>query len=61
MIQICLDEANCEAFVMWGFNDKYSWLDNFQKANNGGYGLIFDANYNKKSSYSALETALSKS
>lgn len=40
--------------MMWGFVDRYSWLDDVQKQNNGGYGLIFDWDYNKKGAYWAV-------
>jgi endo-1,4-beta-xylanase len=51
LIDLCLIEPNCDDFVMWGFTDKYSWLDNYYKQFNAGDGLILDRNYNTKASY----------
>ena len=26
LMKLCLEESNCEAFILWGYTDKYSWL-----------------------------------
>ena len=55
-IRFCLAQTNCKAMVMWGFTDKYSWIPGTFP----GFGdaLIYDANYQPKSAYSALKTVL---
>jgi endo-1,4-beta-xylanase len=55
-MQTCLSAKNCNAFVLWGFTDRYSWIpDAFP-----GYGsaLIFDGSYAPKPAYTALLEAL---
>lgn len=45
---VCLNDPNCTALMMWGFTDKYSWL---RPAN----GDIYDTNYVPKTGYYALD------
>lgn len=47
LLKICLQEPNCKAFVMWGFIDKYSWL-NPQKA------LPWNSNYQTKPAFTSM-------
>jgi endo-1,4-beta-xylanase len=56
LTQACLAAANCKAFVLWGFTDKYSWIPSFFT----GYGaaLIFDGSYLPKPAYYALSDTL---
>ena len=51
LLQICLEELNCSAFELKGFTDRYSSVS-------GSSGLIFDKDYNKKSSYTSLLAVL---
>ncbi len=48
--------ATCSALVLWGFTDKYSWIPRFRP----GYGaaLPFDAAYQPKPAYYAIQQAL---
>jgi endo-1,4-beta-xylanase len=49
----CLAQPACKALQVWGFTDKYSWVpDTFPSE---GDALIFDANYNAKPAYYALQ------
>jgi endo-1,4-beta-xylanase len=51
----CLAEPSCNAIVTWEFMDSISWL----MAAAGRYApLPFDANYNRKPAYYALQAAL---
>jgi endo-1,4-beta-xylanase len=56
ILNVCLNEPNCTAFIMWGMTDKYSWIPQTRQ----GYGsaLIFDENYQPKPAYQALLDAL---
>lgn len=49
-----LESPNMEAFVIWGFSDKYSWLPDQYKYN----GLIFDSSFAKKPAYDSLVASL---
>jgi endo-1,4-beta-xylanase len=56
ILKACLSADNCEAFVMWGFTDKYSWIPSYFS----GYGsaLIFDESYGPKPAYYYIAKAL---
>lgn len=58
MLSACLSVPNVTAFVMWGFTDRYYWI-------NQGKGLdaplIFDESYQPKPAYYALRDLLMKS
>ncbi len=49
-MDLFLESDNMEAFVVWGFSDKYSWLKDQGKYN----GLIFDSSFVKKPAYDSL-------
>jgi endo-1,4-beta-xylanase len=51
-----LDSDSPQAFIMWGFTDKHSWIPYAFP----GYGaaLVFDENYNPKPAYYALIEAM---
>jgi endo-1,4-beta-xylanase len=52
----CLAQTACKALQTWGFTDKYSWVPDFEPGS--GDALIFDANYNAKPAYYALQAEL---
>jgi endo-1,4-beta-xylanase len=56
MLQACLSATNCNAFVLWGFTDRYSWIPHAFPGYGGG--LIFDESYKPKPAYYALLAAL---
>jgi hypothetical protein len=49
----CLAQPACKALQVWGFTDKYSWVPDFEPGS--GDALIFDASYNAKPAYYALQ------
>lgn len=53
-MDVFLEEANMEAFVIWGFCDKYSWLKDQYKFD----GLIFDSSFAAKPAYDSLVASL---
>lgn len=56
VVNACLAVEACAGVTIWGFTDKHSWVpDTF-----GGEGaaLIYDENYQKKSSYDAVHDTL---
>ena len=56
VLALCLSLAPCEAFVMWGFTDRYTWIPS--ATGNADQPLIFDENYRPKPAYQALIQAL---
>jgi len=55
----CLQLSACKAIQTWGFTDKHSWIPG--KYPGQGWALLWDSDYNKKPSYSAVMDALSSS
>lgn len=53
---VCLQNPRCTALQTWGFTDKYSWIP----GSFPGFGaaLPLDANYQPKSAYSAIQSAM---
>jgi endo-1,4-beta-xylanase len=59
ILNACLVTKACEAFVMWGFVDRYSWLNgNSLVPNHTNAPLIYDENYHPKPAFAALVEAL---
>jgi endo-1,4-beta-xylanase len=56
MIEACLAVSACNAFVMWGFTDRYSWIP--EATGHADAPLIFDQNYRPKPAFDALMNAL---
>ncbi len=52
MLTACLTVKACEAFVMWGFTDRYSWIP--AATGHADAPLIFDTQYRPKPAYYAL-------
>ena len=52
MLHTCLVVQSCEAFVMWGFTDRYTWITFATKHVDAP--LIFDTNYRPKPAYTAI-------
>jgi len=59
MVALCLEFPACTAVQTWGFTDKYSWVPGTFPGN--GAALEFDATYQPKSAYTAMQTALQSS
>jgi endo-1,4-beta-xylanase len=55
-VRFCLEQPNCSALVLWGFTDKYTWVPGVFP----GFGepLIFNATYQAKPAYTALQSVL---
>jgi endo-1,4-beta-xylanase len=59
MLSACLTVKACEAFVLWGVVDRYSWLNgNALIPNHTDAPLIYDENYHPKPAFYALTNAL---
>lgn len=56
ILKTYLDSDSPDAFILWGFTDKYSWIP----YTFSGYGsaLIFDESYEPKPAYYALKEAM---
>lgn len=52
LLQLCLEEENCDAYQFWGVIDKYSWLADGQN------GLPWDSNYQPKVAFTEMLNAL---
>jgi len=48
ILKICLNAPNCMNYESWGFTDKYTFLDDTQKA------FPLDSNYNGKKAYDTM-------
>ena len=55
-VRFCLEQPNCTSLTTWGFTDKYSWVPSVF----GGFGdaLIYNASYQPKPAYTALQSVL---
>lgn len=60
ILTICLQNPKCDAFITWGFTDKYSWLTGYTITPNEA-PLIFDTNYLPKPAFNAIVEALRES
>lgn len=56
MMQVCLAAKDCNAFLLWGVSDRYSWIPRI--LNKPDAPLIFDASYRAKPAYKALKEVL---
>ncbi|MBD3268340.1 1,4-beta-xylanase, partial [bacterium] len=52
LLELCLSEPNCKAFLTWGFTDRYSWV--YKHFEGYGDALPFDKNYEPKPAYHAM-------
>ncbi len=52
VLALCLSLSPCEAFVMWGFTDRYTWIPS--ATGNADEPLIFDEDYHPKPAYQVL-------
>jgi endo-1,4-beta-xylanase len=55
VVEACIKVPQCHAVTLWGFTDKYSWIDAFFGLDDP---LIFDEQYRKKPAYYGLQDAL---
>jgi endo-1,4-beta-xylanase len=54
----CLLQSACRAIQIWGFTDAHSWVPGFFTNPPQGAALIFDASYNAKPAYFAVQERL---
>lgn len=54
----CLAVASCRRMTLWGFTDRFTWLDGF--VGPGSAPLIFNGAYGPKPAYFGLREALAK-
>lgn len=52
ILNLCLENENCNSFTTWGFTDKYSWIPAY--TGNDDSPLLFTNEYVRKPSYNAL-------
>ena len=48
MLDMCLRTRGCNAFILWGFTDKHSWIRHPEQV------LIFDREYRPKPAYHSM-------
>lgn len=59
LLEICLGIPQCKVFEMWGFTDKYTWLDDFQNpTHKDEMPLPFDKDYAPKPAYHSMMQVL---
>ena len=56
VLRACLASSNCRTFVVWGFSDATSWIPSFIPG--FGTGDLYDANYQPKPAFYALQRTL---
>ncbi len=56
VLNACVAAPNCDAFVLWGFTDRHSWIPDFFTG--WGSALIFDEQYTPKPAYYAIQNTL---
>ena len=56
LIGLCLAEARCRGFLVWGFTDRHSWIPGFRPG--WGAALPFDADYHPKPACEAIAMTL---
>jgi len=56
VVALCLRTPHCTAIQTWGFTDKHSWIPSTFQGQ--GAGLEFDANYQPKPAYNAMQSTL---
>jgi endo-1,4-beta-xylanase len=54
VVGACMAVPQCHAVTLWGFTDKYSWIDSSFGADDP---LIFDESYRKKPAYYGMQDA----
>lgn len=57
MMQLCLNQPKCISWSTWNVVDKYSWRRGFLN-NETKAPLLFDDNYQPKSTYKAIQEVL---
>jgi endo-1,4-beta-xylanase len=60
VVNECLLQLACRAIQIWGFTDAHSWIPGFFTNPPQGAALIFDANYNAKPAYFAIQDRLAQ-
>ncbi|QIZ71568.1 endo-1,4-beta-xylanase [Oxynema aestuarii] len=57
-LDVCLENSNCNNFLMWGLTDAHSWLQGFT---GGKAPMIFDRSYQPKPAYDRMVEVFEKS
>ncbi len=61
VLQTCLETPVCTAFTVWGLADHYSWLKMPDYGDNPDVApLLFDADFQPKPAYTAVQDALAR-
>jgi endo-1,4-beta-xylanase len=61
LMELCLDEEACSAFIVWGVSDKFTWLRDVSFFDNPTVQpLLFDDDYQPKPAYDALIAVLAE-
>jgi endo-1,4-beta-xylanase len=60
LLRLCLEADSCGAFVMWGFTDKYSWIETSGLFTGYHDAVLFDENYKARPAYYYLKEALAE-
>lgn len=55
IVGACVVEPGCEGITLWGFTDRYSWINDGAEADEP---LIYDRDYNPKPAYSGVLAGL---
>jgi endo-1,4-beta-xylanase len=55
IVALCVAEPECDSITLWGFTDRYSWIDGFFGPDDP---LLFDESYQPKPAFFGVQDAL---
>lgn len=60
VLEVCLDNESCTAFIVWGVSDNFSWIRDWSGGNPEAKPLLFTDDYEHKPAYYAIASLLAE-